>query len=133
MPEFTLSNPETVPAPRPGSYSNLAEIPLGDRTMLVLAGQVALDEHRQLVGGDDMRVQTACVFDLIEAILASRGATFADVYNVRTFLTDISRITEYGEVRNKYLPATPPTSTTVEVSKLFIPGALLEVEVSAII
>jgi len=133
MPAFTLSNPDTVPTPRPGTYSNLAEIPLGDRTVLVLAGQVALDAERNLVGGDDMRAQTDCVFAIIEAILTSRGATFADVVNIRTFLTDIGRIAEYGEVRNKYLPSTPPTGTTVEVSRLFIPGALLEVEVTAIV
>jgi enamine deaminase RidA (YjgF/YER057c/UK114 family) len=40
---------------------------------------------------------------------------------------------EYAAVRVRYLTGTPPTSTTVEVSKLFRDGALIEVEVVAVV
>jgi hypothetical protein len=36
----------------------------------------------------------------------------------------MSRIGEYGIVRARHLPDEPPTSTTVEVSRLVLPGAL---------
>ncbi|MGW3424820.1 RidA family protein [Streptomyces phaeochromogenes] len=59
------------------------------------------------------------------------GATLADVINVRTYLTDIGRLHEYGAVRREFLTGTAPTSMTFEVSRLFRPEALVEVEVVA--
>jgi enamine deaminase RidA (YjgF/YER057c/UK114 family) len=129
----TFDNPAAVPAPPGGRYSHVARIELGDRTMLVLSGQVAIDAEGRLVGGDDMRAQSAFVLDTIEKILAAHGATLGDVVNIRTYLTDLGRIGEYAEVRLPKFPGPPPTSTTVEVSRLFVPGALLEVEVTAVV
>jgi enamine deaminase RidA (YjgF/YER057c/UK114 family) len=128
----TFHNPPTAPPPA-APYSNLAEIDLGQAKLLVLAGQVALDHAGELVGGDDMRAQTKQVFESIGALLAARGATFADVVNIRTYLADMSRLREYGEIRQSYLGDARPTSTTVEVSWLFRPGALLEVDITAVV
>jgi len=128
-----FDNPATVPAPPAGRYSHVARIELGDKTMLILSGQVAIDADGRLVGENDMRAQSEFVMDTIENILAAHGATLADVVNIRTFLTDIDRIGEYGDVRLPRFTGMPPTSTTVEVSRLFVPGALLEVEVTAIV
>ncbi|ALG08258.1 RidA family protein [Kibdelosporangium phytohabitans] len=128
----TFHNPPAVPPP-PAAYSNLAEIDLGGARLLVLAGQIALDHDGALVGGNDMRAQTQQVFEAIGALLADRGATFTDVVNIRTYLTDMSRLREYGEVRARYLANALPTSTTVEVSRLFRPGALLEVDITAVV
>ncbi|GAA4635079.1 RidA family protein [Actinoallomurus vinaceus] len=128
-----FDNPTTVPAPPPGRYSHVARIELGDKTMLVLSGQVAVDAEGRLVGENDMRAQAEFVMDTIEKILAAHGATLAHVVNIRTFLTDMDRIGEYGEARLPRFTGAPPTSTTVEVSRLFVPGALLEVEVTAVV
>jgi enamine deaminase RidA (YjgF/YER057c/UK114 family) len=128
----TFHNPPTAPPPA-AAYSNIAEIDLGGVRLLVLAGQVALDHDGDLVGGDDMRAQTRQVFDAIGALLADRGATFAHVVNIRTYLADMTRLREYGEVRATYLDGALPTSTTVEVSRLFRPGALLEVDITAVV
>jgi 2-iminobutanoate/2-iminopropanoate deaminase len=128
-----FDNPATVPAPPPGRYSHVARIDLGGRTMLVLSGQVAVDAEGRLVGENDMRAQAAYVLDTIEKILAAHGATLDDVVNIRTFVTDIDRLAEYAEARIPRFSGTPPTSTTVEVSGLFVPGALLEVEVTAVV
>ena len=129
---ITFHNPPTAPPPA-AAYSNLAEIDLGGTRLLVLAGQVALDHDGDLVGGDDMRAQTKQVFEAIGALLADRGATFAHVVNIRTYLADMDRLREYGEVRQSYLGDARPTSTTVEVSRLFRPGALLEVDITAVV
>jgi 2-iminobutanoate/2-iminopropanoate deaminase len=129
---ITFHNPPTAPPPA-AAYSNLAEVDLGAARLLVLAGQVALDHDGDLVGGDDMRAQTKQVFEAIGALLADRGATFAHVVNIRTYLADMDRLREYGEVRQSYLGDARPTSTTVEVSRLFRPGALLEVDITAVV
>ena len=57
-----------------------------------------------------------------------QGATFEDVAFIRTYLTDMADRVAYGRVRRKYITGTAPASTTVEVSKLFMPGLLLEVD-----
>src|SRR5580693_9452958 len=76
--------------------------------------------------------QADFIMDNITAILAAHGASLADVVNIRTFVTDMGQLPEYGKVRAARFTGTPPTITTVEVSRLWVPGALLEVEVLAI-
>lgn len=129
-----FDNPAGVPAPPPGRYSHVARVDLGGRALLLLSGQVAVSADGEVIGPDDMSAQTAAIFDQIGTILAAHGASFDHVVNIRSYLTDIDRISEYGTVRRKYLnDAALPTSTTVEVSRLFIPGVLLEVEVTAVV
>ena len=132
MTAFTLDNPVGVPSSPRKAFSNVAVIPFGDRTRRILAGQVGWDEDHKIVG--DLRAQARRALDSISRILAAHGGSLADVVNLRTFLTDISRLAEYGEVRAEYFPDLPaPTSTTVEVSSLFMPEALIEIEATAVI
>jgi 2-iminobutanoate/2-iminopropanoate deaminase len=130
-----LDDPAGVPAPPPGRYSHVCRLPLGDSsTLLLVSGQVAVDDDLAVVAAGDMRAQSERIFEILATILDAHGATFADVVNIRTYLTDIGRLGEYAEVRLKHLPTDhPPTSTTVEVSALFLPGAVIEVEVMAVV
>ncbi|WP_246178862.1 RidA family protein [Actinomadura decatromicini] len=125
----TFDNPATVPAPPNPAYSHTAHVTAGP--MLYVAGQIALDENGEVDAPGDMTRQSEVVMSLLERILAAHGAGFADVVNIRTFLTDIGLRAEYGAVRARYFTGPPPTSTTVEVSRLFHPEALLEVEIVA--
>ena len=130
----TFDNPAGVPAPPPGRYSHVARLEIGDSTLLLLSGQCSIDDDLNVVAPGDMREQTERIFEIIGTILAAHDATFADVVNIRTYLTDIDGRSEYGEVRRRYLDADAlPTSTTVEVSALFLPEAVIEVEVMAVI
>jgi 2-iminobutanoate/2-iminopropanoate deaminase len=126
-----FDNPATVPAPA-GAYSHVARAEFGDKTILQLSGQAAIDGEGNIVGGNDVAAQADYIMDNITAILAAHGATLADVVNIRAYITDMSRLSEYGKVRAARFTGTPPTVTTVEVSRLFVSGALLEVEVLAI-
>jgi 2-iminobutanoate/2-iminopropanoate deaminase len=126
-----FDNPATVPAPA-GQYSHVALAELGDQVILQLSGQAAIDAEGKVVGGDDMTAQADYIMDNITAILAAHGATLADVLNIRAYVTDMSRLSEYGKVRTARFTGTPPTVTTVEVSRLFVPGALIEVEITAV-
>ncbi|MEV0231630.1 NAD(P)-binding domain-containing protein [Nonomuraea sp. NPDC050786] len=116
-------NLSTIPATN-GYYSHAVRV--GD--MLYVSGQAAFDEHGNVVGEGSMTAQAEHVFQVISRILADQGATFDDVAFIRTYLTDMDMRVELGQVRRKYITGTPPASTTVEVSKLFMPGLLLEVD-----
>jgi enamine deaminase RidA (YjgF/YER057c/UK114 family) len=96
--------------------------------MLYISGQAAFDERGELVGEGSMTAQAEHVFQCLSRILADQGATFEDLAFLRTYLTDMDLRVEYGQVRGKYITGTPPASTTVEVSRLFMPGLLLEMD-----
>jgi enamine deaminase RidA (YjgF/YER057c/UK114 family) len=128
--KISIDNPAGGPAPV-GAYSQVARIDLGTGVLLFLAGQVALDADGQVAYPGDLAAQAELIFEGIGQLLAAHGATLANVVNIRTFLTDISHLREYGAIRTRYFTGTPPTSTTVEVSKLFRDGAVIEVEVVA--
>ena len=98
--------------------------------MLQLSGQVAIDADGKIVGPDDMFVQADYIMDNITAILASQRATLADVANIRSYVTDMDRLPQFGRMRAARFPGTPANhhnrGSTVQ-------GALIEVEVFAII
>jgi 2-iminobutanoate/2-iminopropanoate deaminase len=125
-----LVDPAGVPAPV-GRYSHVARIELGDGVLLMVSGQIAVGDDGELVGGDDMGAQTERVFELLGRILAAQGTGFGDVVSIRTYLTDIDRLADYAAVRARHLASPPPTSTLVEVARLAVPGALVEVELVA--
>lgn len=127
----TLGNPETVPAPPNPAYSHTAYVTQGP--MLYVSGQIALGADGEVDEPGDMTRQSEVIMSLLERILAAHGAGFGDVVNIRTFVTDLDRLREYGDVRRRYFTGPPPTSTTVEVSRLFHPDALLEVEIVAVV
>ena len=129
--KLTLDNPARVDAPFGDRFAHVARLDLPGGALLVLAGQVAVDDTGAVVGPGDITAQSERIFELIGAILAAHGASFADVLHVRTFMTDLDDLADYGAVRGRYFTGPPPASTTVQVSRLFLPEALVEVEVLA--
>ncbi|WP_405737598.1 RidA family protein [Streptomyces sp. NBC_00028] len=122
--KITLGNPADAPQPLSPYYSQVARVEQPDGgALLFLSGQIA--------DGDTLAEQSRGVFETIEALLKAHGATLADVINIRTYLTDIGRLDEYGAVRREFLTGTPPTSMTFEVPRLFREEAQVEVEVVA--
>ena len=98
-----FDNPATVPTPA-GGYSHVALVELGDRTLLQLSGQVAIDADGKIVGGNDMAAQADFIMDNITAILAAHGASLDDVVNIRTFLTDMGHLPEYARYGRRASP-----------------------------
>ncbi|MGW0835423.1 RidA family protein [Streptomyces prunicolor] len=120
----TLDNPASAPQPLSPYYSQVARVEQADGSaLLFLSGQIA--------EGATLAEQSRGVFETIAALLKAHGATLADVISIRTYLTDITGLDEYGTVRREFLTGTPPTSMTFEVSRLFRPEALIEVEIVA--
>jgi enamine deaminase RidA (YjgF/YER057c/UK114 family) len=120
-------NPETISKP-PG-YTHVVEI-TGPARMVYIAGQLGLDRDNKLVGGPgDFRAQATQAFENLKAALAAVGARMDQIVKINNYLTDISHIAIFREVRDKYLnTAAPPASTTVQISKLARDGALFEIE-----
>lgn len=128
MPRIVHSDPPGVPAPPPGAFSHAVRVNGDSGALLYVSGQIAIDDRGALVGKGDVGKQSEQVFDILGKILAAHGAGFDDVVNIRTFLTDMDQLPGYLAVRKQHLTGPPPSSTTVEVSRLFNPDALLEVD-----
>ncbi|WFB06785.1 RidA family protein [Streptomyces sp. LX-29] len=130
MPHLShLAAPEGV-APGNG-YSHVV---WGSGRLIAVSGQVALDEHGELVGPDDPAAQARQVFENLRRCLAGAGATFADVAKLTYFVTDVAHLPAIREARDAFVDtARPPASSAVQVAALFRPDLLLEVEALAVV
>jgi reactive intermediate/imine deaminase len=123
-------NPDTMP--KSLGYSQVM-VTSGSKTVYI-AGQVALDREGQLVGAGDLEAQARQCFLNLAAALEAAGASFDHVVKFGFFLTDISQIAKVRAIRDQFInTAKPPTSTAVEVSRLFRDGLLIEVEAIAVL
>lgn len=121
-------NPSTIS--QPVGYSHLVEV--SNAKMIYISGQVALDQNGNLVGKGDMRAQAQQVFANLKAALEEVGADFNNVVKLNFYLLDISQVQAIREVRDQYVNTQhPPTSTAVEVRRLFREDILIEVEAVA--
>jgi 2-iminobutanoate/2-iminopropanoate deaminase len=100
---------------------------------LHVSGIVAVDGDGRLVGGDDIVAQTRQVFENMRAVLAAAGCGFEDVVKVTVFLTDIGDRVTINPVRQEVFGATRPASTLVEVPRLAVDGAKVEIECVALV
>jgi 2-iminobutanoate/2-iminopropanoate deaminase len=97
---------------------------------LYVSGIVPVDASGAVVG-DDVVGQARQIFAIMERVLAAAGATPADVVKVTVYLLDIDDRPLINPVRQEFFGDTRPASTLVEVSRLAVPGARLEIEAIA--
>jgi len=116
-----------------GSYSHAVRVETGDAVWIHVSGQLAFDADGRFVGANDTRAQSEQVFENLRLILEANGASFADVVKIGTFLTTMDDLEAMREVRLRYLPSDPPASTTVQVTRLVVPEAVIEVDVVAVV
>ena len=118
-----------VPVP---SFTQSVVVPPGGTTIFV-SGITARRADGQIVGKGDVEAQTRQVLESIQTILAESGATLDDVVQMLTHVRHAEDIPKISAIRLEYLGEPLPTSTTVEVSRLFDPDQLLEITVTAVI
>lgn len=119
---------------KPPGYSHVVEI-AGPARIVYIAGQLGLDAGGKVVGAPgDFRAQAIQAFENLKIALAAVGAGFEDVVKVNNYLTDMSHLPIFREVRDRYLNvAAPPASTTIEISKFARDGAVIEIEAVAML
>jgi enamine deaminase RidA (YjgF/YER057c/UK114 family) len=126
-------NPRELGAP-PG-YSQVVEVRAG--RIIFIAGQTALDRHGELVGKNDFAAQAEQVFRNLSAALQAVGCTASNLVKLTVFLRDMGQLLTYREARNRFFatvsPPAAPAITLIEVSKLYGPDFLIEIEAIAAI
>jgi 2-iminobutanoate/2-iminopropanoate deaminase len=101
--------------------------------LLFVSGVVAVDGEGELVGGDDVVAQARQVFENLRRVLEAGGCGFEDVVKVTVFLTDADDRPRINPLRQEIFGDTRPASTLVEVSRLAVPGAKVEIEAVALV
>ena len=129
MSEKRFLSPKTMSPPF--GYSHVVDAPAG--RIIYISGQVPLNTDGELVGEGDFEAQARQVFANLSAALEAAGAGWSDVVKLNYFLTEIGQLTTVRTIRDEYVDTErPPASTLVQVSALFRPEALVEIEAVAI-
>jgi enamine deaminase RidA (YjgF/YER057c/UK114 family) len=117
----------------PPGYSQVVEVHA--RRLIFIAGQTALDGEGELVGKDDFRAQAAQVFRNLTIALAAVGCTAGNLVKLTVFLRDMGNLPIYRQERNRFFDTTSPPAapaiTLVEVSRLYGPEFMIEIEAIA--
>ena len=100
--------------------------------LLFISGQAAIDENGQLVGIGNFDVQAEQAFTNLERVLRAGGSSLANVIKVTIFLRDMANFAKVVELRGRYFTPPYPADTIVEVSSLYSPDALIEIEAVAV-
>jgi enamine deaminase RidA (YjgF/YER057c/UK114 family) len=130
-PSIIRINPPELGTP-PG-YSQVVEVSAS--RIIFIAGQTALDSEGNVVGKGDFAAQAGRVFRNLGLALQASGCTAAHLVKLTVFLTDMDNLAAYREARDRFFasvsPAAAPAMTLVEVSKLYGPDFLIEIEAIA--
>ncbi len=129
-----ILHPDGLPAPL-GRYHHVC---LASGTMLLIAGQLSVDETGGVVGADDVATQVRQVYENLSRALAAGGAGWSDVAKFTTYLTDADHLPTFHAVRAElfdghYPDGDEPPNTLVIVSRLVEPEFLVEIEALAVV
>lgn len=112
----------------PGSPPPLAPYSPATRAqgIVYVSGILAIDSRGNIVGADDIRVQTRHVLETIKSILEAAGGSLADVTMNSIFLKDLGDYAAMNEVYREYFPFEPPARYCIRAD-LVRPEFLVEI------
>ncbi|MFF3213759.1 RidA family protein [Streptomyces sp. NPDC002886] len=113
---------------------NQGEVVSGQTRTLYLSGQTAMSAEGKPEHDGDMAAQLALSIDNVEAVLAEAGMSLAHLVRLNVYTTDVDLLfRHYGELASRLGAAgVAPTTTMLGVSRLAIPGQLVELEGTAV-
>lgn len=105
----------------------------GATRVLTLSGQCATGPDGAPQHPGDMQAQIKLVLENLGRVLEEAGMSYANVAGIRVYTTDIdATLAHWGEVVGPFnAQGHRPASTLVQVSRLFVPELLIEIEATA--
>ena len=109
---------------------NQGELLESPSKLLVMSGQVSIDENGRPQHAGDMAGQVALALDNIEAAAKEAGMTLANVVRVTIFTTDMdAMLAASGGLIERFKQAgITPAQTMIGVSRLAMPDLMVELE-----
>ena len=130
-----ITNQPDVSSPS-GLYSLAVRVPVGD--LIFVSGQTASDTDGNLVGKDDIAIQTRQVFKNLGNVLSSGEADFKNVIEFTIYIVGNHSVKPFIETRAEvfkdiYPDGCYPCSTLVNVSSLGGSDAMVEISATAMV
>ena len=129
--ERTAINPVTWSV---GMGFNQGEVVSGHTRTLYCSGQSAMSADGKPEHDGNMAGQLALSIDNLEAVLGEAGMSLADLVRLDVYTTDVDLLLQHYGVLASRLGAAgvTPTMTMLGVTRLAIPGQMIEIEGTAV-
>ena len=115
---------------RPFGYAHAIQI---DNTIYV-SGQVPLDQDMQVVGKNNIAVQTERVYENLRKVIEEAGGSMNSIVMLNIYCTDLEAYDKKTRhLRKKYFGNYYPATTAVEVKRLYRPDFMIEIEAVAVL
>ena len=113
---------------------NQGEVVAGHTRTLYCSGQTATGPDGEPRHDGDMAAQLALSTDNLEAVLAGAGMSLANLVRLNVHTTDVDLLLRHYGVLASRLGAAgvAPTTTMLGVTRLAVPGQLVELEGTAV-
>ena len=122
------STPPNTPAPI-GPYSHMAKV----GSFITIGGTAGVDPASGELAGPDVFSQTKRILESFRVMLESVGSDLNHVVHVNVFLKDVR---DFEEMNRAYVQTTEehrPARTVIGVNDLPKPGALLTMNLTAVV
>ncbi|KAA6120830.1 YjgF family translation initiation inhibitor [Cupriavidus sp. H18C1] len=100
--------------------------------LVFISGQAAIGDDGNIVGRGDFDKQAEQAFRNLRRALEAAGSSLDRVAKVTIFLKSMDNFGKIVELRRKWFSAPYPADTIVEISSLYSPEALIEIEAIAV-
>ncbi|MEC3764104.1 MULTISPECIES: RidA family protein [Cupriavidus] len=100
--------------------------------LLFVSGQAGVGDDGAIVGRRDFDAQAEQAFSNLRRALQAGGSGLDRVAKVTIFLTSMEYFPKIVALRRKWFSAPYPADTIVEVSALYSPDAMIEIEAIAL-
>lgn len=125
-------NPAGVWAPNGRAFSQ--GVIQGSGEVVHVTGQVAWDEHGEVVGAGDIEAQMEKSIDNVRLILAAVGGRLSDIVSMTIYFLRREDLPGIQRVRSRHFsPGTAPASVLIQVPGLVLPEFLVELVPIAVI
>lgn len=113
---------------------NQGEVVSGVTRTLYCSGQTAMGPDGRPRHDGDLAAQVGLSLDNLEAVLAEAGMSLADVVRLTVYTTDVDLLFQHYGVLAARLGAArvAPATTMLGVTRLAVPGQLVELEATAV-
>ncbi len=127
----TPLNPPGVNPPR-GNY--VQAVVVSAPTLVFVSGQVAMDEHNNIIGKGDIEAQCRQVFHNLEIVLQAAGSSLQDIVMWTIYDTNVGDHMEtLNRIGREAMGGVFPASTKVGVTRLSHPDYLVEIDAVAVV
>jgi reactive intermediate/imine deaminase len=97
-----------------------------------VSGQAAIGDDGEIVGENDFDRQAEQAFRNLDRVLTAAGSSLSKVVKVTIFLRSMENFGKIVELRRKWFSAPYPADSIIEVSSLYSPKAMIEIEAIAL-